>query len=285
MSTRDEQLQAVRLLLYAALLWSTGGLLIKYVDWPPLAVAGGRGIFAAVFLAITQRNLRFTWSRPQLLGAVCYAGLTMCFCVSTKLTTAANAILLQYSAPVWVALFGSMILGERTTRLDWVTIIVVFGGMGLFLADGLAVGNVWGDAVAILAGIFFAGMTLALRAQKDSSPAESIILGNLIAFVIGLPFMVNAEPLALNGWGALIILGFVQLGLSYRFYARALKHVTALQAILIPVIEPLLNPVWVLLVMGERPAPLALLGGAIVLVAITARSLISLRALPRPNLP
>lgn len=278
MSSPAQHRQAVGLLALAAVLWSTGGFLIKTIDWPPLAVAGGRGIFAAIFLTITNRNLKFTWSRAQLLGAFFYAGCTVCFCVATKLTTAANAILLQYGAPVWIALFGSLFLSERATRVDWITIVVALGGMGLFLAEGLAAGNVLGNTFGVLSGIFFAGMIIALRAQKDGSPVESIILGNLLAFVIGLPFMVSAGNLSGSGWGALTILGVVQLGVSYHFYSRAIRHVTALQAVLIPVIEPLLNPIWVLLLMGERPTPLAIVGGAIVLGTITTRSIISLRA-------
>lgn len=277
MSTPAQHRQAVGLLIFAALLWSMGGLLIKYIDWPPLAVAGGRGIFAAVFLIITNRNLKFTWSRPQLLGAFFYAGCTVCFCVATKLTTAANAILLQYGAPVWIALLGSLFLAEKARRLDWITIFVALAGMILFLADGLSAGNVWGDIFGVLSGIFFAGMIIALRAQKDGSPVESIILGNLLAFAIGLPSMVSGGNLSGSGWGALAILGCVQLGVSYHVYSRAIKHVTALQAVLIPVIEPLLNPIWVLIVMGERPTPVAIVGGAIVLGAITTRSIISIR--------
>lgn len=277
MSTTAQHRQAVGLLIFAALLWSMGGLLIKYIDWPPLAVAGGRGIFAAVFLIITNRNLKFTWSRPQLLGAFFYAGCTVCFCVATKLTTAANAILLQYGAPVWIALLGSLFLAEKARRLDWITIFVALAGMILFLADGLSAGNVWGDIFGVLSGIFFAGMIIALRAQKDGSPVESIILGNLLAFAIGLPSMVSGGNLSGSGWGALAILGCVQLGVSYHVYSRAIKHVTALQAVLIPVIEPLLNPIWVLIVMGERPTPVAIVGGAIVLGAITTRSIISIR--------
>ncbi|MDB4473931.1 EamA family transporter [Opitutaceae bacterium] len=277
MSTPAQHRQAVGLLVFAALLWSIGGLLIKYIDWPPLAVAGGRGIFAAVFLIITNRNLNFTWSRPQLMGAFFYAGCTVCFCVATKLTTAANAILLQYGAPVWIALFGSLFLAEKARRSDWITIFVALAGMILFLADGLSAGNVLGDIFGVLSGIFFAGMIIALRAQKDGSPVESIILGNLLAFAIGLPSMVSGGNLSGSGWGALAILGCVQLGVSYHVYSRAIKHVTALQAVLIPVIEPLLNPIWVLIVMGERPSPVALVGGVIVLGAITTRSIISIR--------
>lgn len=282
MSTAAEQRYATGQLVIAALLWSSAGLLIKHIDWPPLAVAGGRGFFAAAFLIATAKKLRFTWSRVQILGAIFYAGCTVCFCAATKLTTAANAILLQYTAPVWVALLSALVLRERTTRLDWTTVTVVLAGMALFLADGLVVGNLTGDVIALMSGVFFAAMTITLRAQKDGSPLESIILGNIIAFVIGLPWMVGAGNLSLDGWGALIVLGVFQLGFSYRFYARAIRHVTALQAVLIPVIEPLLNPVWVLLVVGEKPTSLALVGGAIVLGAVTLRSVISLRRSSNP---
>lgn len=276
--------RAVLLLLVAALCWSLGGLLIKSVSWPPLAVAGGRGIVAAVFLLATNRGLRFSGSRVQWLGAIGYAACTVTFCAATKLTTAANAILLQYTAPVWIALFGTWFLGERATRADWATIGAVLGGMTLFFADSLELKNLLGNAVAVLSGIAFAGMTIALRKQKDTSASESIILGNGLAFLVGLPAIVAAPALTPQGWFALLLLGLVQLGVSYWLYARAIKQVTALEAVLIPVIEPILNPVWVLLAMHEKPTPLALAGGAIVLVAVTLRAVASVRArgLPVP---
>lgn len=276
--------RSVLLLVAAALCWSLGGLLIKSVSWPPLAVAGGRGLIAALFLLATNRGLRFHFSRVQLLGAFGYAACTITFCVATKLTTAANAILLQYTAPVWIALFGAWFLGERATRADWLTIAAVLGGMGLFFADSLELANAMGNALAILSGVCFAGMTIALRRQKDTSASESIILGNLLAFLVGLPWIIDAPALSATGWAALAALGIVQLGVSYWLYARAIKHVTALEAVLIPVIEPLLNPVWVLLATGEKPSRWALVGGAIVLTAVTLRALASVRAgrAPRP---
>jgi drug/metabolite transporter (DMT)-like permease len=121
-------------------------------------------------------------------------------------------------------------------------------------------------------------MTIALRKQKDGSPVESIILGNLIAFLVGLPWILKSPLLPPSGWGALLVLGVVQLGMSYWLYARAIRHVTALEAVLIPVIEPILNPVWVLLFMHETPSGWALLGGVIVLGAVTLRAAISVRA-------
>lgn len=264
----------------AALCWSLAGVLIKYVatSWPGLAVAGGRGLIAALFLLATNRQLRFHFSRDQIIGAIGYAACTVTFCTATTLTSAANAILLQYTAPIWVALLGAWFLGERATRADWITIAVALSGMALFFKDSLTLGHLAGDVLAVLSGVFFAGMTIALRRQKAGSPVESIILGNLLAFLIGLPWIIQSPWLPASGWVALIALGVVQLGVSYWLYARAIRHVTALEAVLIPVIEPILNPVWVLIFMRERPSRWAMLGGAIVLGAVTVRAIGTIRS-------
>lgn len=273
---------SVGLLLGAALCWSFAGVLIKYLGttWSGFAVSGGRGLIAAGFLLLTNRGLRFHLSGAQVTGAIAYAICTATFCVATTLTSAANAILLQYTAPVWVALLGAWFVGERATRADWFTILAALAGMALFFQDGLSLGHLAGDALALLSGISFAAMTLALRRQKDGSPIESIILGNLLAFVMGLPWLWRAPPLAVEGWLALLVLGSVQLGFSYWLYARAIRHVTALEGVLIPVIEPVLNPLWVLWFLHEQPSRQALAGGAIVLIAITARAVFSLRSRP-----
>jgi drug/metabolite transporter (DMT)-like permease len=280
------------LLVGASLCWSLAGVLIKFVaeTWPGLAVASGRGFIAALFLLATNRGLRFHFSRDQIVGAICYAACTLTFCTATTLTSAANAILLQYTAPVWVALLGAWFLGERATSADWITIAVALCGMALFFKDSLTLGHLDGDALAVLSGVFFAVMTIALRKQKDGSPVESIILGNIIAFLVGLPWIIQSPLLAPSGWAALLVLGVVQLGFSYWLYARAIRHVTALEAVLIPVIEPVLNPVWVLIFMQERPTRWAIVGGAVVLGAVTVRAIISVRSrrsgaagLPKPS--
>ncbi|WP_414664522.1 DMT family transporter [Horticoccus sp. 23ND18S-11] len=271
--------RSVLQLVGAALCWSFAGVLIKSVaaTWPGLAVAGGRGIIAAVFLVLTNRGLRFHFSRDQIIGAVGYAACTVTFCTATTLTSAANAILLQYTAPIWVALLSAWLLGERATRADWVTIVAALGGMALFFKDSLTLGHLDGDLLGALSGLCFAAMTIALRRQKDGSAVESIILGNTLAFVIGLPWILSAPPLPPTGWAALGALGVIQLGVSYWLYARAIRHVTALEAVLIPVIEPILNPVWVLIFMHERPSGWALAGGTIVLTAVTVRAVMSIR--------
>lgn len=273
--------KSVGLLLGGALCWSLAGVLFKHVEWPGLAAAAGRGLLAALFLlAVTWRELRFTWSPLQLGAAAAYAACTILFTLANKMTTAANAILLQYTAPVWIALLGAWLLNERTTRADWFTIAAVLGGLAVFFYEGLQLGNIAGLLVALASGVGFAVMTILMRKQKHASALESIILGNLLSFLIGVPALWIAPALPPSGWVALGLLGVVQLGLAYLLYAKAIKHVTALEAVLIPVIEPILNPVWVMIAVGERPSPLALAGGAIVLGAVTLRAVVSLRNRP-----
>ncbi len=270
--------RSVALLLVAAACWSLAGVLFKYVEWPGLAASAGRGLIAGVFLlAVSWRSLRFTWTRLQLGAALAYAVCTVLFTLANKLTTAANAILLQYTAPVWIALLGTWVLGERPVRADWYTIAAVLGGLGLFFYDGLRLNQLLGVTVALASGLGFAVMTLLMRKQKDASPLESIILGNFLGVLVGLPALASAPPLPPSGWMALTLLGVVQLGLAYLLYARAIRHVTALEAVLIPVLEPILNPLWVMLTVGERPSRLALVGGAIVLGSVTLRALLSIR--------
>ena len=275
--------KAVGLLLLTALGWSLGGVLMKSVDWPPFAVGGGRGLVAAVFLlAVRGRTLRFTWTPLQLGTALAFTGCTILFAAATKLTTAANAILLQYTAPVWVALLGAWLLGERAHRADWWTIALTFVGMGVFFYDGLKFNNLTGILLAIASGVSFAVMIVLLRKQGAGSTIEAVILGNLLGFLIGLPSICAAPWPDHRSLVALLLLGVVQLGIPYLLYSHAIRHVTALEAVLIPVIEPILNPIWVLLVVHERPSPLSLLGGGIVLAAVTWRAITSVRQATRP---
>ena len=270
--------KSVGLLLITALGWSLGGVLMKSVHWPPFAVGGGRGLVAAVFLlAVGGRGLRFTWSPLQLATALAYTGCTILFAAATKLTTAANAILLQYTAPVWVALLGAWLLKERATRADWLTMAAAFVGMVIFLYDGLRLNELAGILLAIASGVSFAAMIVLLRKQRAVSTIEPVIIGNLIGFFIGLPWICSAPWPDHRSLGALLVLGVFQLGIPYLLYSQAIRHVTALEAVLIPVIEPILNPIWVMLVIGEKPSPLALLGGIIVLGAVTWRAIESVR--------
>lgn len=268
----SRQQRAVIFLIIVAILWSTGGFLIKFVNWNSMAIAGTRSAIAAMVMLAFRRKMDFNWSFAQLGGAVCYAATVILFVAANKLTTAANAILLQYTGPIYVAVFSYWFLKERITKLDLAAIAATVGGMVLFFLDSLSKGGFWGNITAILSGMAFAGTVLFLRKQKDSSPLESCFLGNILSFLIGLPFVFHAPPNA-TGWLGLIFLGVFQLGFSYILYAEAIKHVTAIEGILIPVLEPILNPIWVFLLLNERPGRWAITGGFIVLTSVTARCL------------
>jgi drug/metabolite transporter (DMT)-like permease len=269
-SGKSEHFRALSLLVITAVLWSSGGLLIKSVDWHPLAISGARSFIAAVVIRLAFRRQPIGFGKIQVVGALGYVATVMLFVSATKLTTAANAIVLQYTAPIWVALFGAWFLKEKTTALDWLTIGLVFGGMLLFFQDQMETGHLLGNLLAVASGMSMTVMALSMRKQKDGSPFGSVLLGNLLAFIGGLPFMLDGGP-GLAGWLAIVLLGVFQLGISYVLYSVAIKHVTALEATIITMIEPVLNPIWVFLLLGEVPGPWSLAGGAIILAAIVAR--------------
>lgn len=271
---------AIVLLLLSATLWSLGGLFIKLVDWHPFAIAGMRSLIAAGAIAIwLRRRVHFTGSRWQIGGAIAYAGTTVLFVLATKLTTAANAILLQYTAPVYVALFAPWWLREPSRRRDWITIAITLAGMVLFFLDDLDFAGMWGNVAAIAAGVAFAAMMLCLRRQKDGSPVETVLLGNLLTALVGMPFVRAPFPDA-AGWTVLAVAGVVQLGVSCIVYAHAIRGATAIEAALVPMLEPILNPIWVALFVGETPGGFALAGGAVVLGAVTARAVLAIRERP-----
>ena len=191
--------------------------------------------------------------------------------VGNKLTTAANVILLQYTAPIYVALFGSWFLNERAHLFDWVVILISIGGMVLFFLDELTFGTLWGNVISVFAGISFGAMILLLRKQKSGSPLESVLLGNMLVALVTLPFMFESMP-DMRSWMGLGLLGTFQLGLSYVLYSIAIKRVSALEGVLVPFIEPVLNPVWVFLLVGESPGPWAIAGGIVIFVTISIRS-------------
>ncbi|WP_422446427.1 DMT family transporter [Thermoanaerobacterium sp. DL9XJH110] len=268
------RMRAIIYLICAALLWSTGGFFIKWVRWNPLAIAGARSAIGAAVIWPVLRGTKFSWTREQLFCAAAYAVTVLLFVIANKLTTAANAILLQYTAPIYVALFSFAVLKEKVTAVDWATIVAVVGGMVLFFFDDIDTKGMVGNILAIVSGMAFATMAMLMRLQKDGSPLSAVFLGNIITALIGFPFMFRSAPSA-DGLIGLILLGTVQLGLPYILYTTAIKSVSALEAVLIPVIEPIANPVWVFLMLGEPPGKWAIAGGLIVLAAVTLRCAVS----------
>jgi drug/metabolite transporter (DMT)-like permease len=237
-----------------------------------VAIAGMRSLIGAALIAlIFRKELKFTGSFEQIGAAVAYAGTVVLFVVANKLTTAANAILLQYTAPVYVALFSPWFLGERARGNDWLSLGAILLGMLLFFGDQLSLDGYLGNGVALASGFCFGWLTLFLRRLRAESAMSALVLGNLLAAAIGLPFMFQSMPDPM-GWVGLLLLGVVQLGLPYVLFALALRRVRAVEGILLPMIEPVLNPLWVFLLLGETPGALALVGGAIIVGTVTLRA-------------
>jgi drug/metabolite transporter (DMT)-like permease len=265
--------QGILLLVLTALLWSSSGLLIKVMSWQPLAILSGRSILASLVFLAYLRQFPLRWTRWQVAGAISYIGTQLLFIMATKLTTAANAIFLQYTAPIYVILLGFWLLGERPQRADWMALPVIFAGLLLFFGDDVSWGGFYGNVVAIISGVAMAAMMVCMRRQKDGSPAQTILLGNLVGALIGLPFLLR-EDFSASNLGMIGYLGVFQIGLSFVFYSVAMKSVRALEAILILTLEPILNPIWVFLGIGEVPGRLALVGGMLVIGAVTVRAII-----------
>ena len=272
---------AILYLVITAILWSTAGLFIKWVPWNPIALAGLRsGIAGLVLVLFWFFKYRIKIPRPSkavVLGAVNYALLVTLFVSANKLTTSANAILLQFTAPVWVLLIGRIFYKEKANRRDIITVAAVFAGMSLFFVGKLELGNMIGNILAVISGISMAVMILNLNKLKGHKPIEIIIWGNLLMFLISIPFWggITLEPKAIGG---ILFLGIFQLGIAYAFYTAGIQHVTALEGILIPVLEPLLNPVWVFIGVGEKPSMMALIGGIIVMAAVVLRNVAAARS-------
>lgn len=261
---------ALFFLVLTAVLWSLGGLLIKLVDWNPIAIAGARSLIAAALILFIIKKPDFRFTIAKFAASFVYAATVITFVYANKLTTAANAIILQYTAPIYVAIFGAVFLKEKVRWYDVITILAVFGGMILFFIDELSPGSMLGNILAIISGVFFALVALLLRFQKDDSPLDRIFWGNVMTAIIAIPFMFNTVPDTKSITG-IILLGIFQLGFSYILFSFAIKNVSALEAVLIPIIEPVLNPIWVALVVYEIPGIYSLIGGGIVLTAVTFR--------------
>ncbi|MDR1040330.1 MAG: DMT family transporter [Deltaproteobacteria bacterium] len=261
--------KAVAYLLATAVLWSSAGVLIKSVGWNPAAISSSRGLVAAATLWILLPG----GLRPRELGpahwisGVSVALMSVCFTASTLMTTAACAITLLFSAPVWVAFLAPAFLRERTAPLDWAFVAAIFGGMLLFFAGGLSARSLAGAGLGALSGLLFAVQAVSLRKIKDRSPGASLILGNLLAFAVGALFWRPPWP----DWGgvlAIFAMGAFQVGLSYYIFAVSIPYVTSLELVVITMIEPVLNGLLAFLILGEFPGRYALAGGVIVLSGV-----------------
>lgn len=271
--------QAVLVVALASILLSLSGFLIKIISVSPFTLVGVRSAVASIVILLWLGRPRFTWSAPQVVGAVGLLGAQLFFVLATRQTTAANAIFIQYTAPIYVALFGIWFLQERATAVDWLTMAAIGVGMFLFLQDGFATGNFEGNFYAFLSSISFAAFMLCMRKQKDGSAIESVLLGSILAALVGLPFLLREQPSAVE-WSGLIFMGVVQTGIPFVMLALAIRQITAVESILIQTLEPIFNPVWVFMAVGEIPTPLAVAGGVIVVASVVLRALWATRARP-----
>lgn len=271
----DEKTAKLGVLL-TALIWSSGGLAVKITNCPADALTGWRCFFCLVLFVLFYRKEKLlTFSKAQWAGAIAYFLMAYFYIAATQLTTAANAILLQYTAPVYVALLSIWLLKEKVKKKDWFVIAAVFLGMILFFVDKAGIGNMLGNVLGVLSGISFATFIVCTRMQKNAHPAGSIFLGNVIALVVCLPSMI-VTPLTEDAIFGGMYLGLIYGGLSYIIYSACIRYVSALSAILIATIEPVLNPVWVFFLVGETPSSYAILGGGIVVVSILIGNLTGL---------
>lgn len=265
----SDRSRGILYIVIAALLWSTGGIGIKAVDDPPLKVTFYRSIFAAVTLFLIFRRDVTTFPRTKAFftAIVAYGTCLTTFVVATRWTTAANAIFLQYAGVVWVLLLAPFVLREPMRRRDVIAIVVALGGMALFFVGKFEARGMAGNAMAVVSSIFFAMLILSLRRAQASSRA-AVTWGNVVLAIALLPFVANDLGLSVRSLLTFLFLGVFQIGLAYAFFVKGLRHVTATQASLTGMLEPVANPIWVFLFLGEKPAVYAIAGAAIVLAAI-----------------
>ena len=268
---KKENLAIIEMLICATL-WSIAGIFMKLLPWNGFAVAGLRSLIAGLTIAayILIRGKRIIINRRTLVTGVFTACVYTCFAVANKLTTAANAIVLQFTSPVFIVIFSALILKKRIRRSDALVVSFTLLGIALFFFDQLRPGYILGNFVAIAAGMFMAGMFMAVGELEGEQRFSGILIGQTLTFLVGLPFVIATRPeFTAVTTLSILILGVFQLGISYILYVESSKYCPPLACCLLGAAEPLLNPVWVLIFDGERPGVFALIGGVIVVVSIT----------------
>lgn len=268
---KKENIAIIEMLICAAL-WSVAGIFIKLIPWNGFAVAGMRSLVAgltiAVYMLITRR--RYILSRRTVIGGIMTAGVYTCFTVANKLTTAANAIVLQFTCPVFIVILSAIFLKQKIRKNDLAVVIATLAGIALFFFDQLKPGYILGNFVAIAAGMFMAVMFILVGNMEGDERFSTITNGQFLTFFVGLPFIIATKPeFTAAATASILVLGVFQLGISYILYVKSTQYCPPLACCLLGALEPLLNPVWVLIFDGERPGVWALIGGIIVVVSIT----------------
>ncbi len=266
--------KAMVLMVICAVLWSTAGIFIKLISWNPFIISGLRGLIAAAVLAIYMKSqgIHIKVQKNSIISAIGLGGSATLFTVANKLTTAANAIVLQFTNPVFILIIFAVFFGRKLKRYDIITVIVIMAGIALFFFDQLTPGRLAGNLLGIGAGILLAVMYVFTGESGDDDDLRmtGILFAHLLCFALSIPFMAIYTPqtVSMTEILSILALGVFQLGLSYVLYCIASKDCKPLACSLIGALEPLLNPVWVFIFDGEAPGVFALIGGAVVIATI-----------------
>lgn len=264
-----KQSKGVFYVLMAAILFSIGGLCIKLVPWSPLAINGARNLISVAIIGVYLKikNHRIVINSAVLFGAVCMMGTTTLFTIANKLTTAANTIILQFTAPVFVIFFMWLFFKERPKRVDVIASVVVFMGIICFFVDGLSTGNMLGNLLAVISGVTYAGVFM-MNSFENSDSLSSIFLGQALSAVTCIWFVFGETDFGVTAIGGILALGVFQLALAYIFMSKGLEKIPAVTASLTTAIEPILNPLWVAIFYHEMITPLSFIGAVIVITAV-----------------
>jgi len=254
-------------MLAASVCWSFGGICIKFIPWGAMSIIGLRALFAVIVFSVYRRSLRIEFTSGNILAALCLSATTTLFVFANKLTSAAAAILLQFTAPVFIILILLVFYKKKPKISEIIAVAITIFGMLLFFADQLESGAMLGNILAIASGLTFAGVFVCNK-RKDVKPEQSLLLGFIINSLIGLPFVFFETAAELIPWIAVIFLGVVQVGLAYVFFSAGIKKTPVLLACLITALEPVLNPLWVALAVGEIPGKFAIFGGVVIVLTV-----------------
>jgi len=261
------------LMVACAVMWSIGGILMKYIDCNPFFIAGGRSLISSmvVLLYMYTSKMKVQFNRQSVPAGLSLCGCVTCFVCANKMTTAANAIVLQYVSPAVVLIISALFLGQKLRKMEVGVVALTFSGILLFFMDELDLGSMAGNFVAIISGTFMGAMFI-FNAKIDDMAVKmsGILFAHMMTALIGLPVGIVSGHVNLDGRAVLflVVLGIVQLGIPYVLFAKASSLISPLSCSLLGMIEPLLNPVWVALFYGEIPGIFALTGGIIVLGAV-----------------
>lgn len=261
-------------ILLSATLWSFGGILGKLIPFSGLSIACIRGVIAAIVIALYRKSFRIKLTPAVFWAGLCLSFTTLLYMSSNKLTTAANAIVLQYTSPIFIILLSWIFLKQKPKKLDLFALVGVFAGITLFFSSSLSGGHLLGDSLAILSGLFFAGVFFA-NTLPGANPLDAVYFGNALSLVL-FPFVFMDKAIlapSLIPWFLIAVMGIFQLGIGYLVFAYGIKHVSATTASILATLEPILNPIWVFLILGEKPSVTALLGGLLVLVTVLTYNL------------